>query len=183
MLAILDRLHHVDADTLGWWLCERQLPSGGLNGTLTFVVVVVVGLCRNEHIDDAWFVRLTNYYPSTYDWSLQTSLTSVGFCLLRLDNVTSGSHCSHNYRSVVYMTLNSTVYCCSCVRTRCSVLLLYAWPLGAFTLYARAMTASTIQRYPFNPIFLGSHETYVLQRIMTILLPLCVVSCLVWLNA
>lgn len=22
----------VDADTLGWWLAERQLPSGGLNG-------------------------------------------------------------------------------------------------------------------------------------------------------
>jgi len=31
-LAILDRLSEVDADTLGWWLCERQLPSGGLNG-------------------------------------------------------------------------------------------------------------------------------------------------------
>lgn len=26
------RLDLVDADTLGWWLCERQLPSGGLNG-------------------------------------------------------------------------------------------------------------------------------------------------------
>lgn len=22
----------VDRDTLAWWLCERQLPSGGLNG-------------------------------------------------------------------------------------------------------------------------------------------------------
>jgi len=22
----------IDADRLGWWLCERQLPSGGLNG-------------------------------------------------------------------------------------------------------------------------------------------------------
>lgn len=32
MLAICDRLHHVNADLLGWWLCERQLPSGGLNG-------------------------------------------------------------------------------------------------------------------------------------------------------
>ena len=32
VLAILNRLYHVDADTLGWWLCERQLPSGGLNG-------------------------------------------------------------------------------------------------------------------------------------------------------
>jgi prenyltransferase beta subunit len=32
MLAITGRLHHVNADLLGWWLCERQLPSGGLNG-------------------------------------------------------------------------------------------------------------------------------------------------------
>ena len=31
-LAILGRLNEVDADLLGWWLCERQLPSGGLNG-------------------------------------------------------------------------------------------------------------------------------------------------------
>jgi hypothetical protein len=31
-LAILDRLNVVDVDTLAWWLSERQLPSGGLNG-------------------------------------------------------------------------------------------------------------------------------------------------------
>lgn len=31
-LAILDRLDVVDSDTLCWWLCERQLPNGGLNG-------------------------------------------------------------------------------------------------------------------------------------------------------
>ncbi|KAG5652548.1 hypothetical protein H0H81_004609 [Sphagnurus paluster] len=31
-LAILDRLDEVDVQTLGWWLCERQLPNGGLNG-------------------------------------------------------------------------------------------------------------------------------------------------------
>jgi len=31
-LAILDRLDIVDKDTLCWWLCERQLPNGGLNG-------------------------------------------------------------------------------------------------------------------------------------------------------
>lgn len=32
MLAIVGQLHHINADLLGWWLCERQLPSGGLNG-------------------------------------------------------------------------------------------------------------------------------------------------------
>lgn len=31
-LAILDRLDVIDQDTLGWWLAERQLPNGGLNG-------------------------------------------------------------------------------------------------------------------------------------------------------
>lgn len=31
-LTILDRLEEIDQDTLGWWLAERQLPSGGLNG-------------------------------------------------------------------------------------------------------------------------------------------------------
>ncbi|OSX62735.1 hypothetical protein POSPLADRAFT_1046141 [Postia placenta MAD-698-R-SB12] len=31
-LAILDRLDEIDHETLGWWLAERQLPSGGLNG-------------------------------------------------------------------------------------------------------------------------------------------------------
>ena len=31
-LAIAGALYHVHADQLGWWLCERQLPSGGLNG-------------------------------------------------------------------------------------------------------------------------------------------------------
>lgn len=36
MLAITGRLHHVNADLLGWWLCERQLPSGGLNGKIEF---------------------------------------------------------------------------------------------------------------------------------------------------
>ena len=31
-LSITGYLHEVDADLLGWWLAERQLPSGGLNG-------------------------------------------------------------------------------------------------------------------------------------------------------
>ena len=31
-LAILDRLDVVDLPMLGWWLAERQLPNGGMNG-------------------------------------------------------------------------------------------------------------------------------------------------------
>ncbi|KAH8918425.1 rab geranylgeranyltransferase [Atractiella rhizophila] len=30
--SILGRMDKVDASTLSWWLCERQLPIGGLNG-------------------------------------------------------------------------------------------------------------------------------------------------------
>lgn len=31
-LAITDSLHLIDPDLLGWWLAERQLKNGGLNG-------------------------------------------------------------------------------------------------------------------------------------------------------
>uniref|UniRef100_A0A060T982 Geranylgeranyl transferase type-2 subunit beta n=1 Tax=Blastobotrys adeninivorans TaxID=409370 RepID=A0A060T982_BLAAD len=31
-LDILGRLDEFDKDLIGWWLCERQVPSGGLNG-------------------------------------------------------------------------------------------------------------------------------------------------------
>jgi hypothetical protein len=31
-LAILDRLNEIDQPTLCWWLSERQLPNGGING-------------------------------------------------------------------------------------------------------------------------------------------------------
>ena len=32
VLSLTHRLHMLNSDLLGWWLCERQLPSGGLNG-------------------------------------------------------------------------------------------------------------------------------------------------------
>jgi len=31
-LAVADALDTVDTDLLGWWLAERQTPTGGLNG-------------------------------------------------------------------------------------------------------------------------------------------------------
>ena len=31
-LSLTHALDMIDCDLLGWWLCERQLPSGGLNG-------------------------------------------------------------------------------------------------------------------------------------------------------
>ena len=33
-VTILGILHCINVGMLGWWLCERQLPSGGLNGNI-----------------------------------------------------------------------------------------------------------------------------------------------------
>lgn len=48
------QLHRVNGDLLGWWLCERQLPSGGLNG-------------RPEKLPDV-----------CYSWWVLASLTMLG---------------------------------------------------------------------------------------------------------
>eukprot|EP00038_Savillea_parva_P026670 m.55622 g.55622 ORF g.55622 m.55622 type:complete len:414 (+) comp7616_c0_seq4:72-1313(+) len=53
-LAIAEKLHKVDADLLGWWLAERQLPSGGFNG-------------RPEKLPDV-----------CYSWWVLTSLRIIG---------------------------------------------------------------------------------------------------------
>lgn len=57
-LAILDRLDVVDIDTLAWWLSERQLPSGGLNG-------------RPEKLEDVSpFLLFQVVSPPSYDCSI-----------------------------------------------------------------------------------------------------------------
>ena len=61
-LAILDRMEEVDKDMLAWWLAERQLPNGGLNG-------------RPEKLEDVCLV-------SSYDDS--TALIDVFLGLLQL---------------------------------------------------------------------------------------------------
>ena len=33
-VTILGRFHSINVDMLGWWLCEKQLPSGGLNSNI-----------------------------------------------------------------------------------------------------------------------------------------------------
>lgn len=53
-LSITGRLDIIDRDTLAWWLCERQLPSGGLNG-------------RPEKLPDV-----------CYSWWVLSSLTMLG---------------------------------------------------------------------------------------------------------
>ncbi|XP_068140306.1 geranylgeranyl transferase type-2 subunit beta [Drosophila tropicalis] len=53
-LSLTQRLHLLDVDKLGWWLCERQLPAGGLNG-------------RPEKLPDV-----------CYSWWVLSSLTIMG---------------------------------------------------------------------------------------------------------
>ena len=53
-LAIVDRLHLVDDEKLGWWLAERQLKNGGLNG-------------RPEKLEDV-----------CYSWWVMSSLSTLG---------------------------------------------------------------------------------------------------------
>ena len=53
-LSIMNRLSLINVDLLGWWLSERQLPSGGLNG-------------RPEKLQDV-----------CYSWWVMSSLKIIG---------------------------------------------------------------------------------------------------------
>lgn len=64
-------LHLVDEVRLGWWLCERQLPSGGLNGRPEklpdvcyswWVLSSMSILGRPQWIKKQQLVRLFNIY-------------------------------------------------------------------------------------------------------------------------
>ncbi len=61
-LSIMNRLHLINVDLLGWWLSERQLPSGGLNG-------------RPEKLQDV-----------CYSWWVISSLKIIG----KLDWINTG---------------------------------------------------------------------------------------------
>ena len=77
-LAVAGALHHVDADRLGWWLCERQLPSGGLNG-------------RPEKLPDvcySWWVLASLAMIGRLHWIDAEKLT--GFILACQDEETGG---------------------------------------------------------------------------------------------
>ena len=64
----------MDADQLGWWLCERQLPSGGLNGEFLLSLLDVFQNCcllfftgRPEKLPDV-----------CYSWWVLASLKIIG---------------------------------------------------------------------------------------------------------
>lgn len=67
-MAILDALHYIDADLLGWWLCERQVKEGGLNG-------------RPEKLPDVNRKKFNNFLIKNlkvcYSWWVLSSLTII----------------------------------------------------------------------------------------------------------
>lgn len=87
-LAITHTLHHVNADLLGWWLCERQLPSGGLNGRPEklpdvcyswWVLASLKILGRLNWIDKVWkawecfYVTIPLWLRHCFFWSFSLS--------------------------------------------------------------------------------------------------------------
>merc|ERR1712168_969537 len=77
-LSITGDLHRVDADLLGWWLAERQLPSGGLNG-------------RPEKLPDvcySWWVLSALSVLGRLSWIDSDALTR--FILASQDDETGG---------------------------------------------------------------------------------------------
>ena len=67
-LAILDRLDLIDVSNLAWWLCERQLPNGGLNG-------------RPEKLEDVSgplrFIGFGTLFVSCYDFNFLWRLAGL----------------------------------------------------------------------------------------------------------
>ena len=64
-LAITGSLDHVDKDLLGWWLCERQVKSGGLNGRPE----------KLPDVSDSFLVwNLTTWISFSYDLALYSQL-------------------------------------------------------------------------------------------------------------
>uniref|UniRef100_A0AAV2JXL3 TROVE domain-containing protein n=1 Tax=Knipowitschia caucasica TaxID=637954 RepID=A0AAV2JXL3_KNICA len=77
-LSLTGQLHQVNADLLGWWLCERQLPSGGLNG-------------RPEKLPDvcySWWVLASLKIIGKIHWIDKDKLR--GFILACQDEETGG---------------------------------------------------------------------------------------------
>lgn len=78
VLSITHCLHYVNPDLLGWWLCERQLPSGGLNG-------------RPEKLPDvcySWWVLASLKIIGRIDWIDKEKLSN--FILASQDDETGG---------------------------------------------------------------------------------------------
>jgi len=90
-LALVNSLHLIDQDILGWWLAERQLPNGGFNG-------------RPEKLADvcySWWVLSSLAAIDRISWINRDAL--VGFILKCQDNEVGGiSDKPENVRDVYH---------------------------------------------------------------------------------
>ena len=94
-MAITSQLHQVNSDLLGWWLCERQLPSGGLNG-------------RPEKLPDvcySWWVLASLKIIGRLHWIDREKLRS--FILACQDEETGGFADRPGDMASIFMTVNS----------------------------------------------------------------------------
>lgn len=68
------QLHRIDADLLGWWLCERQLPSGGFNGRPEKVTEPLTPPYKS----DCTVTSLPQQLPDVcYSWWVLSSLKTI----------------------------------------------------------------------------------------------------------
>ncbi|CAH8516378.1 unnamed protein product [Schistosoma turkestanicum] len=77
-LSILRQLHRLNIDRAAWWLAERQLPSGGLNGRPE----------KHPDVCYSWWAVATLTIFGRLTWIKQTDLTR--FILASQDDQTGG---------------------------------------------------------------------------------------------
>lgn len=81
-LAITGSLHHIDKDLLGWWLCERQVKSGGLNGRPEKLPDVGISKTDLRRVLSLISVKSCNFY--TTGQSKPTWPSDLGYGLIFL---------------------------------------------------------------------------------------------------
>lgn len=74
-LYLTDSLHRIDQELTGWWLAERQLKNGGLNGRpdkkADVRIVLFVFLCFESHcfqVCYSWWVLSSLAMLDKLDW-------------------------------------------------------------------------------------------------------------------
>ena len=77
-LAITSSLHCIDKDLLGWWLSERQVKSGGLNGRPEKLPNVGYSFLNWDFLWTCDFYHWWSYCVTTgYSWWVLSSLIMI----------------------------------------------------------------------------------------------------------
>jgi geranylgeranyl transferase type-2 subunit beta len=102
----------VDTETLGWWLCERQLANGGLNGrpekkedvSEMVHIYIYIGLTLNNiQVCYSWWVLSSLSIIGKLDWIDRDQL--VDFILSCQDNESGGIADREGHYPDVFHTL------------------------------------------------------------------------------